>query len=510
MLHFDYYTADGSGNPPDLDGAYAFGQDSIPIRAEISAAGGAIHVRKNSPGACGLTLLWDAGDAGKYMLPTTRLPERDKHYNLNVELARAQMTHIIRKREDWGLFDYPDAAALNEQFAEVNQMFIEALKATDPGVAAALADQALEAGITFGEKLALFHAEIFLERRKSLPPPAGRVGFGCRVDLYNNSSQYLQRLAEVFDFAYVPIPWKLTEPREHQYEYEQVDAWVQWATQTRKVLHAGPLVSFEQADLPEWLYIMEHDFEALRDLIYERIERVVKRYKNRVHVWNVVSGIHAHNSFNMNFEQLMELTRISCLTVKKLAPRSQVMIDLVFPWGEYHARNNRSIPPMLYADMAVQSGVKFDSFGIQLPMGVPVDGFYVRDLLQISSMLDEFAGLGKSVHISAVQVPSRAQVDPTDAWGGKKSTVEAGRWHAAWSARLQAEWLQAFYRIAISKPFVESVCWRDLTDTPGHLVPHGGLCESDNKTKLAYMELRNFKSYLLSSARQARRGRTRE
>lgn len=172
------------------------------------------------------------------------------------------------------------------------------------------------------------------------------------------------------------------------------------------------------------------------------------------------------------------------------------MIELILPWGEYYARNQRTIPPLMYADMAVQSGIKFDSFGVQMCMGVPVDGLYVRDLLQVSSLLDEFLGFGKTVHVTACQVPSDITADAWDAWNGKNIASQAGHWHTPWSPLLQAEWLQAFCRISISKPFVETLCWRDLADYEGHYIPHGGLCCNDLKPKLAYKELRNFKAFI--------------
>ena len=227
-------------------------------------------------------------------------------------------------------------------------------------------------------------------------------------------------------------------------------------------------------------------------------------YSRQVRVWNIVSGIHAYNSFDLSFEQIMELTRMSCLLVKKLAPRSQVIIEIVLPFGEYYARNQRTIPPLLYADMAVQSGIKFDGFGLQMYMGVPIDGYYVRDMMQVSSLLDEFVALGKPLHVTACQVPADTAPDAWDAWGGQQSVPKAGQWHAPWSPRLQAEWLQAFYRIAISKPYVESIAWRDLADFEGHYIPHGGLCRNNMEPKIAYRELRNFKAWLMSSPERDR------
>jgi hypothetical protein len=506
MLRFDVYRDGKPADDVDLAGAYVFGQDAIPVRADLATSDSQISCIKRIPGACGLALLWNAGESGRYLLPTTRLPEQSKPYNLNVELARAQMMRIGQKREDWGLFDFTDAKTINREYRAAMKMFTESLKATDPGQAAVEADKALAAGLTLGEKIALFHAEIFLSRRKAaVGGAAPRTPFGCSAELFDVPEGYRERLRETFDFANIRIPWKHTEPKERTYDFSHVDQWVNWAARARKPLHAGPLLSFAPTDLPEWLYIWEHDYETLRDLIYEHIQRVVQRYDKHVRLWNVVSGIHAYNSFNLSFEQIMELTRMSCLLVKKLVPNAQVMIELAMPWGEYYSRNQRTIPPLLYADMAVQSGIKFDAFGIQLGMGVPVDGYYIRDLLQVSSLLDEFVGFGKTVQVTACEVPSDTTMDTSDAWGGKAQVLKAGHWHTPWSQRLQAEWLQAFYRIAISKPFVESVCWRDLADSEGHYIPHGGLCTSTMEPKLSYKELRNFRAYLASGGSETKK-----
>jgi hypothetical protein len=64
----------------------------------------------------------------------------------------------------------------------------------------------------------------------------------------------------------------------------------------------------------------------------------------------------------------------------------------------------------------------------------------------------------------------------------------------------------------MSKPFVESICWRDLSDSLSHYIPHGGLLDGNNEPKLAYKELRNFKASLLSDRlvvmNQQRRGQS--
>jgi hypothetical protein len=496
MLRFEAYHNGEPAQGIDLSGAYVFGQDNIPVRADLVASHHQITCMKRVPGACGLSLMWHAGKTGKYLLATTRLPERPKPYNLNLELARAQLMRLYQKREDWALFDFPEAEDLNREFLVVRDKFTEALvlNFSDPAAASVKADETLDHAMLYGEKLALFHGDILTKRRIS--SGGERIRFGHRVIIEADSQPVLDRIHGTFDFIRVPIPWRMVEPKERDHDYAQIDAWIHWAHREKIDVHAGPLLTFETDHLPDWLYIWERDFGTLRDLIFDHIQRIVKRYSDKVDTWHVVSGLHAINTFNLNFDQIMELTRTSCQLVKTLAPKSTVVIDLVTPWGEYYARNQRTIPPMLYADMAYQSNIKFDAFGVQILMGLPADGYYVRDLLQISGLLDEFVNHEKPVHITACQVPSSNQPDPTDGWGGKLPIPNGGMWHAPWSQRLQAEWLQAIFRLGMSKPFVESICWRDLADLPGHVIAHGGLCGPDLAPKTAYREFRALRNSL--------------
>ncbi len=500
MLQFEVYRDNQLTDQIDLSGAYLFGQDTIPIRADLAADRGVITCQTRVHGACGLALMWDAGTPGRLMMQTTRLPFRETPYNLNVELARARLKLIGGKIEEWGLFDFPEAARFNREFRTIRQMFVAALKASRPEHQAHLADQALSEAITLSERMALFHANIFLER-KTAAGAAARTRFGCRAALEYPGPEFQNRLKDAGDFFSIPVPWKLVEPEESRYEFNQIDTWLNYAARIRKPIHVGPIVDFDPANLPEWLYLWEHDYDSLREVIYEHLSHIVKRYARQVRTWSVVSGLHAFNNFNLTFEQIMELTRMCCMLVKKLAPRSQVMIETVMPWGEYYARNQRTIPPQLYADMAVQSSIPADMFGIQMFMGIPRDGYYVRDLMQISAMLDEYVSLHKPIRITACAVPSEITVDPEDLWDGEHPPEQGGYWRSLWSQRLQAEWLQAFYRIVISKPYVDAICWHDLCDGPGQTMPHGGLCGNDLEPKLAFKELRNFRMKLVSALR---------
>ncbi len=476
----------------DLEGAYLVGSDGVPLRAEIGQRGEEVLCLKRAQGPAGLSIVWHVQGFGRIMLETTRLPDEDRCYNLNVELARGRLMRIAQKREDWGLFDSTDAPEAGADIDRARDLFIEALKTQDEGKASQYADESLRLSCEAGEKLSLYHADLFLSRRLQ-GGTFGRRLFGCAVDLLSLNEHYCRRLLEGFDFLSVPIVWRRIQPKDKEYNWAQLDAWIDWLTKNRRSIKAFPLVAFNEANIPDWLYIWEHDFETVRDLVYEHINRIVQRYGSYVQSWDVISAIHADNCFNFNFEQLMELTRMAATLTKQLSPRSTTIIDLVAPWGEYFARNQRTIPPMLYADMAVQSGINFDAFGLQFYFGVAREGMYMRDLMQVSSLIDRLAALGKPLHITAVQVPSASTPDQGDAWGGAVSVEQGGYWHESWSEEIQARWLRDFIRVALSKPFVESITWRDLADSEGHYLPHGGLLNRDLTPKKAYNELLRIK-----------------
>lgn len=486
MLRFEVYRNSRPVQQVDLSGAYVFGQDDIPMRADIATADHQIRCMKRMPGAAGLAITWDLGGVGCYLLPTTRLPEQSRPYLLNLELARAQVTRLFQKREDWALFDHPKAEAVNDEFNEVRRLFVRALRTsvTDFGAASLLADECLAQALTLGETTAMFHADRLVLKRS-----AAGLAVGCRVEPTRLDPDYQQRLHDCADFIHLPIPWRDLEPTERASRFSHADAWCNWAARQSKGVHAGPLLSFAPEELPDWLGVWKNDFESLRTQVAGHVRRVVERYRDQVQVWHVLGGVNACNTLNLSFDQIIELARTCCQVVKTLAPRREAVIELALPWGEYYAHNPRTIPPLLFADTAYQNDLRFDAFAIPLEMGVPIEGRYVRDLLQVSALLDNLLPQSKRVHITACGVPSSARVDPRDAWGGTKSISEAGRWHEVWSEALQSRWMQSVLQLTVSKPFVDSFCWGRLADGPGQIVPHAGLCNADLQPKQAYKDL---------------------
>ena len=494
MHRFVFYPKEARKAPLDLHGAHLVGTDGVPVRADIQVRGAEIVCTPRTQDPVGLSLLWPVNGFGTIQLQTTRLPVREKPYHLHLELARHQLMRISVKREEWGLYDYSGMEAVAALIDEARDAFIAAIQEADDGPKAArLADDALAKGLLAGEQMSRFHAAVFLARRQQ-GGGFSRPFLGVCASAGLRNPALARQAAGVFQFVRVPFVWRDIQPTELDQLYEPLDACIKTCAGAGLSVRGGPLLNFGVRSVPDWMYIWENDFEAIYEAAREHVERTVQRNAKSIASWIVVSGLHADNVFGFSFEQVMELTRMAALVTKQSAPRSQVLIDLTQPWGEYYARNQQTIPPLLYADMVVQSGINFDGFGMQFLFGIGSDGFHLRDLFQVSAVIDRLANLGKPIHLTAVGAPS--QMPP----GSPGEPTAGGEWYAPWSEDVQADWLTSLCEIALSKPYVESVCLQPLADSDDSVIAHGGLLRENNTPKPAFQRLLQLRERLVSGA----------
>jgi hypothetical protein len=476
-----------------LSAAYMFGADRVPLRAsnKIRFKNGSIECTKKGPESAGLALLWPVDGFGKILLSTTRVPERKRPYNLNVELARARLMQITLKREDWSLFD-EETNKFADMAHHAQDIFIEAIQnIADPSRASVLADESLKGAMLFSERLAAKHAEIFLAARcrtKGL----GRHSLGCRIDtkLVDNA-KYRKCLFDMFGYVTIPVNWARIESEKGYYDFSTIDHCIDILVGRRLAICAGPLLYFCPEYLPKWLGDGQWEFEKIREAAYEFISRIVTRYSRYIHAWRVISGMNARNHFGFNFEQMIEITRTACLAARSADGKSRKIVEILLPWGEYYAATKNTVPPLVYADMVIQSAINFDAFAVQMYFGKDRPGMHIRDMMQISSMLDYFAAVVKPVHITGVAIPGRSESKDQD-WR------VAGKWHREWDPSLQSDWIEQFYKIALGKPFVNSITYSNLADTNESEVLGSGLLTEDFEPKETFPTLKKLQKRILT------------
>jgi hypothetical protein len=320
----------------------------------------------------------------------------------------------------------------------------------------------------------------------------GRGCLGCRVNPAQiNNAKYIDRLLDVFGSVIIPINWAQVETQKGTFDFSTLDACVELLCQKKLVLGAGPLLRFSKGHLPKWLLRGGTGFEKMRETAYQFVSRVVARYAGAVHRWFIVSGLNSCNHFGFSFEQVLEMTRAANMAVKAASTRAVKIIEISSPWGEYYATTPNSIPPLVYMDMVVQSGINFDAFGLQMRFGKNQSGMHIRDMMQISAILDYLGPVAKPLYVTDVEIPSQSA-------DGLYNGKVAGAWHQEWDQSQQALWLDQFYTIALSKPFVDSVTYSNLADTDDSTIAHSGLLTAQLEPKESFRILRKFRAAVFS------------
>ena len=526
-----------------LAGAYLLGPDSVPIAGEIIVEDGMIRCEKGSRDAAAMALQVDLdasrlgtlkqsdpiiddirlGPLGTWTLQTCLLPDRKRPYVLALELARHRIMLFLTKLEEWQAFDLPADTQVMRLFDVARETFTKALVASSAHTGS-LEDAShyglLSLWITLeaSERLTLLQArkdfagrmsgELYMSvtedvgiSRKAVPvlhPTRGGVVLPTKPVVGSTVSPTMfgdvttNAAINACDFISLPMRWIEMEPVEGEYAYTPTDKWIEWAIRTAKLpVVAGPVIDFRPQSVPEWLYIWENDYDTLRELVYEHLKSIVTRYRRTVSRWTVCSGLHCGEHFKLDFQQMIDLTRICVLVVRKLHPRAKVQVEIVEPWGEYHTSDRRSLPPALYAEMLTQSGIPIDSFSLRVQMGSYMSGMSTRDLMAFSAMLDQYSMLDRPIAISAIGAPAGPLV-PTQ---NPETYPEPGYWHQQWNERSQADWLSAFGAVALSKPYVESICWHELADPQGATeMRTGGLLNRRGEPRESYQRLIELKN----------------
>ncbi len=524
-------------------------QGTIALRTGVVDAAKAVHTTVGLAVQVVVGHSSDNGTAGPGVLgllnvQTCLLPDHVQPYLLTIELARHRIMFFLNKLEDWGLFELAADHPTLARFEQARAAFTEALVAQrgtaeeEPEAprggfcakADRLASHALSLSISAGESLALLNAERqfrmraagagYKEAREHLarltpetPPPgvplvvpgtghcvvADPVQIGCAISPGTFTESQQRAVIAACDFITMPMRWIDLEPTEGKQNFAATDRWIEWAIRTAKLpVVGGPLIDFRPQCAPEWLFIWENDYETLRDLVYEHVQAVVIRYRRTVTRWTVASGLHVNTNFKLSFEQVLDLTKMCIQLVRKNHPAGKVQLEISQPWGEYHAHNRRSIPPYVYAEAVVQTGAahppsQVDSIALRMQMGNAEPGLATRDLMAFSAMLDRFATLEKPIAVTALGAPS-APITPkpyrSRAGTEAGDAFEPGYWRQPWSESQQADWLTNAMLIAASKPYVQNICWQELTDQPGGPeMPFGGLLHANGAPKASFSKM---------------------
>jgi len=465
---------------PTLSQAYTLGQDETPLPAAVSMTDGELRCQVEHARSAGVCLGFDSG-AGTTMVATCLLQLRDQPYRLVLELARNQIRLCLAKCDDWLFADHPLAQPALKRLDQARELFTEAMVERDFMRAEHASREALRRAIEAGELLAYAHANAALCMRYA-SRGASRSSVGVRVDLDLDPLRLAPVLADI-DLLMIPTPWRALEPQPGSYELANLDRWIHYAAKAGKRIVLGPLLDLSDGVLPIWMIPKRHDEVALRDRHAQFCSTIIHRYGAAVGMWITAVGLNECRFVPLRPESMVDLTRRVAVAIRHSLPKARLMVELAHPWGEDVALSPKAIPPLRWVQMLIDEGVRFDAVGVRVLQGVQERGGMVRDLLQISAMLERLVHLKVPIMLTAVGLPS----------SGKPGS--AGAWRGTPSPELQARWLAAIVTIGLSKRFIETVCWGQLVDKDPSQ-PAMGLLTAEGKPKPSWEQFCSIRKRL--------------
>ncbi|MFP4113834.1 MAG: endo-1,4-beta-xylanase [Spirochaetota bacterium] len=451
----------------------------------------AIRYPKETPFA--MEVLWEIPGFGRVIVTADNSGELYRPGGPPVDFrAEAVSSKAIRLRRTVAELresGYQIPEDLGKQVDGVLSGLRPALDTSNPERRARLLDELLCTAFRAAEELELLRARADLDAM-SVKDRRSKL-FGSSFFDPDASETFLYRFEELFNFATTPFYRRAVEPEEGKPDWTPRDRLLDWLDEKAIERKGHPLSWWIEHGLADWMKKLS--YKTLKEVIYQQVYDTVSRYKDRIHIWDVINEAHdpivKGNDLNLNEEQVYEVTELACRATRDADPSAIRIVNVNRPWGVYRSEWETMDPmhPIEYVERLAERGIEYEVLGVQMYHGGPEH--YVRDMTEQSAMIDRYLALGKPVHITEVQTPSSMEADSSKWLGGR--VAPSGWWHRPWDAEVQADWAEQFYTIAASKRNLEAITWWSLSDRRTFW-PHGGLLDMDDNPKPAYHRLLSF------------------
>jgi hypothetical protein len=479
--------------PPDdlalLEHAYvAGGQDHMPYPTQSAVAPGQLTLTRTTDESGSLIAPWTIANAGRFLVASATLIERDQPYQLPLELARGKINQVRTQTSDWQMGGLQVPMNLNRQVRGATLAFSRAVTQTPADPNRAQAQQALYQGYQAAESLVQVYLNQIFQMRH-LRQAKFDTALGCNLAPVVPAQAVADELKRACNAVSIPFPWSAVEPAEGEYQWGPYDALFNWAQNQGYHVTGGPLIDFSVRGLPNWLWLWQRDLSGIAGFMCDYVETVVKRYRGRIHSWELTAGSNLAEVLALGEDELLWLTVRLVEAARQADPSLDLSVGVAQPWGEYLALQDRNHSPFVFADTLIRSGVHLTALDIELVMGIWPRGSYCRDRLEVSRLLDLYSLLGVPLQVT-LGYPSDAG---PDAEADAELGVGAGAWHEGYTPDIQADWASDYLALVLCKPFVRGVRWAHLCDAHPHQFPNAGLFDERENAKPVVERLRELR-----------------
>jgi hypothetical protein len=473
------------------DQAYLAGPEGIPWECVTVLAGNSLSIERETRESGYLYFPWNVPGRGVVMLTSGSLMERPNPYHLPVELARGTVNRLRNQVSLWQAAGMVLPEALGPMVHRATAAFAQAATGQgNPVAACEPADEAIRLGLDASDLLTQDYARQVIDIRRSQQQPLGTL-LGARLQAAPNAD-FGGKFLATFNTAVVSPVWHDLEPKMGKFQWDALDAQVQWCRDQNLRLCFGPLMQFDRHLLPDWLFL-DDEFEEVQLSAVQFIDALVKRYRGKVQLWHVAARMNQEGAFKFTEEQRLRLVVEAVDRVRALDAKTPMILSFDQPWGEYIIRQDQELTPLHFADTLVRGELGLAGIGLEINLGYWPGGTLPRDALEVSRQLDRWAQLGVPL-IVFLSIPSGSGPDPL---AQQNTRVVPGLVAGGVTLQTQQAMLSSLMPLLIAKQSVQAVVWNHWRDDVAHELPHGDLCDAKGKPKPALQALAGLRKDLL-------------
>jgi endo-1,4-beta-xylanase len=303
--------------------------------------------------------------------------------------------------------------------------------------------------------------------------------FGCNLFGFPHlGEQYNKYFKQLFNYATLPFYWSGFEPTEGKPDFDRIDRMVDWLQANNIKAKGHPLVYFHEAGVPTWA--KDKPWKEIKTIIADRSAKITKHYQQKIDYFDIINeanNLKWANALNLSYEQFLEVTKTVSIAARQGNPEVQRIINHCCLWAEnVPFEKPPQMSPYRYLEGCIAADIDFEIAGMQV--------YYPnQDMFEIDRLIERFSKLGKKIRITELGVASANTTD-----SAAMITEPFGLWHEPWSETIQADWVEQFYTICYSKPFIDAITWWDFADG-GQFWAHGGLLKQNMQPKESFYRL---------------------
>jgi endo-1,4-beta-xylanase len=285
--------------------------------------------------------------------------------------------------------------------------------------------------------------------------------FGANIfgfDRYKTEAQnaaYKKQFEELLNYATVGFYWRWYEPQPGEPGYEYTDKVVAWCREHGIRMKGHPLLWADEAGIPVW-----SQGQPSPEMQRRRVEEIMHRYQNKIEFWEVVNEPSHLPSLKIDDPYRW---------AHEADPRAYLIVN------DYHVLPDGAPAFFKLLSEVKEKGVPFDGIGIQAheprTMRFPLD--------RVQKVLDQYATLGKELHITEFEPAASGQ------------KITGSHRQGVWDEAAQADYAVKFYRVCFAHPAIKAITWWDLGDQ-GSFIPGGGMLRQDLSPKPVYEQLKRL------------------